>query len=123
MILICEFDFSPGGAPEMPYAVNYPHGEKLDVLGGLRTKDKTEYLVIQHHETDAPTVYARRDGSVWFGWAYNPSRALRGGWVSEGLALAPGQTRKLRGRWVTRMTDDELQAHEPIKITKDSADL
>jgi hypothetical protein len=37
--------------------------------------------------------------------------------VPAAMALEKGETRKVKNRWITRMTDAAIQALEPIYIT------
>jgi hypothetical protein len=113
MRLRAEMDWTPGGTPDMPYGIMEPRSSAVDVKAGWRTKDGTEYLLMQVDDAPGPTTYDRRPGLKDFSWTPWPL----GNWVPAAMALEKGETRKVKNRWITRMTDAAIQALEPIYIT------
>ena len=113
MILDAEFDWTPGGTPDMPYGITEPRSGTVEVQSGWRTKDGTEYLFMKFDDAPVPGTYDRMPGHKSFSWTPWPL----GNWVPLATVLEKGETRKIRNRWITRMTDDEIRALEPIHIT------
>jgi hypothetical protein len=110
--LRAELDWTPGGTPEMPYALMVSRCQEVEVTAGFQARSGITVLLISVDDSE-PIPYDRLPGGSEFSMLpYQLSY-----WVESAMNLMPGETGKAKNRQVTRLTDAEIRALDPIKIT------
>jgi hypothetical protein len=111
--LKANLDWSPGGTPDLPFAVLTPRMEEVEVSAGFKVESGSVFLNLEVDGSEICTF----DRYV-HSYAFCLTPYTLSYWIKDALALAPGEKEKVKGRWVTRMTEDELRTLEPIPITR-----
>ena len=112
----------------MPVALLEPRVTEEELLHAFRFKSGTLVITIYHPDVEENlreilgpgadyegTTYEQMKGDPAFCWSYFHQSAA---WLHEAERdVEPGETQRIRGKVVTRLTDDEIRALEPFKMT------
>lgn len=106
-----HYDWTPAGTPDFPYAVPYPRIEREEVSGAWRTTTGVIYMDIANGQDGYVFTHESRGREFRLDFMRTDSK-----WMREARELEPGETKKCGGRYFTRLTEEEIDALEPIQV-------